>query len=452
MSVDQLMELIEKSDLTVRRGTVERVVGLGLETLGPAARIGEMCHIFPAGEGAPLRAEVVGFRGRHMLLMPYDVLTGIGPGSVVESQGVPFRVPVSRAMAGRVLNGLGSPIDGGGPIVPEAWYDTDTEAANPLDRPRITEPMTLGIRAIDGLMTCGRGQRIGIFAGSGVGKSTLLGMIARNAQADINVIALVGERGREVRDFIEKDLGREGMRRTVLVAATSDRPAMERLKCAMVATSIAEYFRDQGLSVMLMMDSLTRFAMAQREIGLATGEMPVSRGYTPSLFHVLPKLLERSGNFGKGSITGIYTVLVEGDDMNEPISDTVRGILDGHIVLSRALAAHNHFPAVDVLQSISRLMPEVADETHRRLAGRMRNLMATYANFSDLIAIGAYKAGASPEVDEAIRYHGPIDAFLTQRVEEASTLPQTLERMKQAVAAADTALPDAAPADETSAQ
>lgn len=435
MKAERLRELIEKSDLTVRRGTVERVVGLGLETLGPAARIGEVCHIFPAGGGEPVRAEVVGFHGRHMLLMPYDVLKGIGPGSVVESLGVPFRIPVGHGLVGRVVDGMGSPIDGKGPIEPEAWYDTDTEVSNPLDRPRITEPMELGVRAIDGLMTCGRGQRIGIFAGSGVGKSTLLGMIARNARADVNVIALVGERGREVRDFIERDLGREGMARTVLVTATSDRPAMERLKCAMVATTIAEYFRDQGRAVMLMMDSLTRFAMAQREIGLATGEMPVSRGYTPSLFHVLPKLLERSGNFAKGSITGIYTVLVEGDDMNEPISDTVRGILDGHIVLTRALATRNHFPAIDVLQSISRLMPEVAGEAHRELAGRMRRLMATYANYSDLIAIGAYKPGGSPEVDEAIRFHDPISGFLRQKVDDVCGLTETVARMKQTLAA-----------------
>ena len=438
MSDDQLLELLDKSDLTVRRGTVERVVGLGLETLGPAARIGEVCRIFPAGGGEPVRAEVMGFRGRHMLLMPYDVLTGVGPGSVVESLGVPFRIPVGSGLVGRVVDGMGSPIDGRGPIDPEAWYDTDTGSTNPLRRPRITQPMALGVRAIDGLMTCGRGQRIGIFAGSGVGKSTLLGMMARNAQADINVIALVGERGREVRDFIERDLGEEGMRRTVLVTATSDRPAMERLKCAMVATTIAEYFRDRGQAVMLMMDSLTRFAMAQREIGLATGEMPVSRGYTPSLFHVLPKLLERSGNFDTGSITGIYTVLVEGDDMNEPISDTVRGILDGHIVLTRALATRNHFPAIDVLQSISRLMPEVAGEEHRQLAGRMRELMATYANYSDLIAIGAYKKGGSPEVDEAIRFHPRIGDFLRQRVDEACGLPETVERMKQTLEPADT--------------
>ena len=434
MALSGLLEIIRQADLTVRRGSVDRVVGLGVESRGPAVRIGEVCRIYPDGGGEPVTAEVVGFRERRILLMPYDSLTGVGPGSAVEATGAPFRVPVGMGLAGRVVDGIGRPMDGGGPLVPEAWYGTDGKESNPLSRPRIREPLALGVRAIDSLLTCGRGQRIGIFAGSGVGKSTLLGMIARNAQADINVITLVGERGREVRDFIEKDLREEGMKRTVLVVATSDRPAMVRLKCAMTATTIAEFFRDKGLSVMLMMDSLTRFAMAQREVGLAAGEPPVSRGYTPSLFAVMPRLLERSGSFEKGSITGIYTVLVEGDDMNEPISDTVRGILDGHIVLSRALAMHNRFPAIDVLASISRLMPDVSGKEHMALAGRMRDLLATYENYADLITIGAYKPGSSPEVDEAIRYHGPIVDFLKQRVDEPCDMQQTLAMMKQILA------------------
>ena len=434
MALNGMLEIVKQADLTVRRGSVDRVVGLGVESRGPSVRIGEVCRINPDDGGAPVTAEVVGFRERRILLMPYDNLNGIGPGSVVEATGAPFRVPVGMGLMGRIVDGTGRLMDGGEPFTPEAWYGAGGKESNPLSRPRICEPLALGVRAIDSLLTCGRGQRIGIFAGSGVGKSTLLGMIARNAQADINVIALVGERGREVRDFIEKDLQEEGMKRTVLVVATSDRPAMVRLKCAMTATTIAEFFRDKGLSVMLMMDSLTRFAMAQREVGLATGEPPVSRGYTPSLFAVMPKLLERSGNFEKGSITGIYTVLVEGDDMNEPISDTVRGILDGHIVLSRALAMHNRFPAIDVLASISRLMPDVSGKEHMALAGRMRDLLATYENYADLITIGAYKPGSSPEVDEAIRYHGPIVEFLKQRVDEPCDMQQTLAMMKQILA------------------
>lgn len=358
MSLDRMVEIISSTDLTVSRGTVERVVGLAVETLGPNVKIGEICNIYPMRGKEPVKAEVVGFRDKRILLMPFDNLSGIGPGSIVEATGQPFKIPVGMGLIGRIIDGTGSLIDDKGPIEPEDFYNVEGNPSNPLSRPRIKERITLGVKALDSLLSVGRGQRIGIFAGSGVGKSTLLGMIARNAQADINVIGLVGERGREVRDFIEKDLKEEGMKRSVLVVETSDRPAMARLKCAMVATTVAEYFRDKGLSVMLMMDSLTRFAMAQREIGLATGEPPVSRGYTPSIFAIMPKLLERSGNFNKGSITGIYTVLVEGDDMNEPIADTVRGILDGHIVLSRALAMQNHFPAIDVLGSISRLMPE----------------------------------------------------------------------------------------------
>lgn len=434
MALRQMLGVIKDADLTVCSGRVERVIGLAVESLGPPVKIGEVCNIYPVMGKEPVKAEVVGFRDKHMLLMPFDNLSGIGPGSLVESTGMPFSIPVGMDLMGRVLDGLGNPIDEKGPIKAETYYKIDGHSSNPLVRPRINERITLGVKAIDGLLSCGRGQRIGIFAGSGVGKSTLLGMIARNASADVNVIGLVGERGREVRDFIEKDLKEEGMKKSVLVVATSDRPAMARLKCAMVATSIAEFFRDKGLSVMLMMDSLTRFAMAQREIGLATGEAPVSRGYTPSIFAIMPQLLERSGNFENGSITGIYTVLVEGDDMNEPVADTVRGILDGHIVLTRALAMKNHYPAIDVLKSISRLMSEIAPREQLDLAGKMRNLMATYENYSDLIGIGAYKKGSNPEVDNAIAYHNNIEEFLKQRVDDHFNSDDTFELMKKALA------------------
>lgn len=432
--MNQMLNVLDEADLTVCSGSVERVVGLAVESLGPPVKIGEVCNIYPSVGKKPVKAEVVGFREKHMLLMPYDNLSGIGPGSRVESTGMPFSIPVGMGLLGRILDGLGSPIDEKGPIKAEAYYNINGKSSNPLFRPLIKDRINIGVKAIDGLLSCGRGQRIGIFAGSGVGKSTLLGMIARNASADVNVIGLVGERGREVRDFIEKDLKEEGMRKTVLVVATSDRPAMARLKCAMVATTIAEFFRDKGLSVMLMMDSLTRFAMAQREIGLATGEAPVSRGYTPSIFAIMPQLLERSGNFETGSITGIYTVLVEGDDMNEPVADTVRGILDGHIVLTRALAMKNHYPAIDVLKSISRIMPEVVSREHLELAGKMRNLMATYNNYSDLITIGAYKQGSNPEVDMAIAYHDKIEAFLKQWVSDHFGENDTFELLKQTLA------------------
>lgn len=428
MALERFMKVLKDTDLAVGRGSVDRVVGLAVESNGPPAKIGEICSI-GTSKGGKVKAEVVGFKDNRMLLMPYSSLSGIGPGSPVESTGTSFSIPVGMGLIGRILDGVGEPIDDKGPIEAEEIYKVDGQSSNPLFRPRINEPLSLGVKALDGLLTCGRGQRIGIFAGSGVGKSTLLGMIARNAKADVNVIGLVGERGREVRDFIERDLKQEGMSRSVLVVATSDTPAMSRLKCAMVATTIAEYFRDKGLSVLLMMDSLTRFAMAQREIGLSTGEPPVSRGYTPSIFSVMPKLLERSGNFEKGSITGIYTVLVEGDDMNEPVADTVRGILDGHIVLTRALAMKNHYPAIDVLSSVSRVMPEIVSREHLNSANQMRELMATYETYSDLIGIGAYKAGSNPDVDKAIRYHGPINDFLRQSVEEHFDLEQVVGQM-----------------------
>jgi flagellum-specific ATP synthase len=348
---------------------------------------------------------------------------------MVEPTGNMLRIPVGSELIGRTIDGYGQPIDGRGGFERLPTYSVGSKPSNPFTRPRIDTRIHFGVKAIDGLLTCGRGQRMGIFSGSGVGKSTLLGMIARNISSDVNVIALVGERGREVLDFIEKDLGEEGMRKSVLVVATSDQPAMMRLKCAMVATTIAEYFKDQGRHVLLLMDSLTRFAMAQREIGLAIGEPPVARGYTPSIYTMLPKLLERSGNFENGSITGIYTVLVEGDDVNEPISDTVRGIIDGHIVLSRAIAMKNHYPAIDILASISRLMNELVSEDHKKTANAVRGLLSLYEENSDLISIGAYKAGSNPELDRAVSLMDGINAFLCQGVSESFTYEETLRMM-----------------------
>jgi len=376
-----------------------------------------------------VQAEVVGFRDNRALLMPLGEMGNISYGNEVIATGRSLRVPVGRALLGRVLDGLGRPLDGRGPIEPEAEAPVAQSPPHPLRRSRITRPLSFGVRAVDGLLTCGRGQRIGIFSGSGVGKSTLLAMIARHSDADVNVIALIGERGREVLDFIEKDLGEEGMRRSVVVVATSDQPAILRIKGAQVATSIAEHFRDQGLDVMLTMDSVTRFAWAQRELGLAVGEPPTTRGYTPSVFAVLPKLLERSGTSPHGSITGLYTILVEGDDMNEPVADVVRSILDGHIVLSRDLAARGHYPAIDVLQSVSRLMPDVADEPHRRAAERMRELLSVYRSAEDLINIGAYTAGTNAKIDEACAAMDDIRAFLKQDLNESSSRDQTHQRL-----------------------
>lgn len=409
-------------------GRVSQVIGLIVESDGPIAQIGEYCTI--EGDNTPIPAEVVGFKGEKILLMPLGQMQGIRAGSRVVSSGRPLMVGVGPALLGRILNGLGEPIDGGGAIEAIAHRPLDNEPPNPLTRRRITEPLQLGIKAIDGLLTCGEGQRMGIFAGSGVGKSTLLGMMARNTSADINVIALIGERGREVRDFIERDLGEEGLKRSVLVIATSDQPALQRLKGAMVATSIAEYFRDQGHSVLFMMDSVTRFAMAQREIGLAVGEPPATKGYTPSVFALLPKLLERSGTAEQGAITGLYTVLVDGDDFNEPISDAVRGILDGHIVLSRDLAALNHYPAIDILGSVSRVMTEITDQEHREKASQMREVLATYRNARDLINIGAYAKGSNPAIDRAIALNDTVTSFLRQGVFDPVTAEETVQLLK----------------------
>ena len=412
-------------------GKVVNVVGLTVESAGPDARLGDICSIFPEGEDArPVMAEVVGFKDKKTLLMPYEAVEGIGLNCLVQNLGVPLSVEVSDDMLGRTLDGLGRPTDG--TTLPRGKsYPVEAMPPDPMSRAIIDEVLTLGVKAVDGLLTVGTGQRIGIFAGSGVGKSTLMGMFARNTKADINVIALIGERGREVREFIERDLGEEGMRRSVVVVATSDKPALERNKAAKTATAIAEYFRDKGKDVLLMMDSLTRFSMAQREIGLASGEPPVSRGYPPSVYSEMPKLLERAGRASKGSITGLYTVLVDGDDFNEPITDTARSILDGHIVLDRKLGHKNHYPAIDVLQSISRCMSQIVDRDHKKLAGKLKTVLATYNEAEDLINIGAYKAGSNPAIDMAIQKIDAVNGFLCQDVDEKVDYGQTCELLKQ---------------------
>ena len=427
----QMIQQLQNADTFSLTGRIENIVGMSIEASGKNAAVGDICRIYNGDTGDQVTAEVVGFKNDRILLMPYSDMSGISAGNFVRNTGKQLTLPMGPFLRGRIINALGQPIDGGPAFEAGASHCVEGKYINPLSRPAITERMEFGVKAIDGLLTIGKGQRIGIFAGSGVGKSTLMGMIARNVKADINVIALVGERGREVLDFVRKDLGEEGMARSVLVVATSDQPAMLRKKCPSVATGIAEYFRDQGYDVLLMMDSLTRFAMAQREIGLAVGEPPVARGYTPSIYAELPKLLERSGNFERGSITGVYTVLVEGDDTNEPIADTVRGILDGHIVLSRRLAAANHYPAIDVGASISRLMTDIVPMENRRTAGRVRDIMSVYEKSSDLVSIGAYKAGTNPKLDYALGKIDAIDAFLKQGIDEAFSYEQTMGEMER---------------------
>jgi flagellum-specific ATP synthase len=412
---------VREADLHRRHGRVVDLIGLIVECTGLEAEVGEVCAI-QTGRGRPeVPAEVVGFRAGRTLLMALGDATGIGPGARVTASGQPLKVDVSDALLGRALDGLGRPMDGLGPVPGGSWRAAEASPPDPLSRPRITERVTLGVRALDALVPCGRGQRLGIFAGSGVGKSSLLGMIARSTSAEINVICLVGERGREVLEFMQRDLGEEGLARSVVVCATSDQPALVRLKAAFTATAIAEYFRDQGKNVMMMMDSVTRFAMAQREVGLAIGEPPATRGYTPSVFAMLPKLLERTGTSPEGSITALYTVLVDGDDMNEPIADAVRGILDGHIVLSRHLAHAGPYPAVDVLASVSRLVGEITSPDVRSAGNEVRKLMATYKEKADLISIGAYQPGSDPAIDAAIEARGPIDGFLKQLSSEPSS-------------------------------
>ena len=412
-------------------GKVVQIVGLVIECNGPNVSMGELCYVQSHFEDVePLPAEVVGFREGYVLLMPLGETKGIGPGCQVVSAQKVLQVKVGPELLGRVIDGLGNPIDGKGPILCQKEYPIQADPPAPLERPVIKDSLYVGVRAIDGLITMGQGQRIGIMAGSGVGKSTLLSMIARNTEADISVIALVGERGREVKEFIERDLGEEGLKRSVVVVATSDKPALVRIKGALTATAIAEYFRDRGRKVVLMMDSVTRFAMAQREVGLTVGEPPATRGYTPSVFALLPRLLERAGTSAKGSITGIYTVLVDGDDMNEPIADAVRSILDGHIVLSRNIAAQNHFPAIDVLASVSRVMSAVVPKEHMEANRKLRALMAVYKEAEDLIHIGAYVKGSSPKIDEAVQKIDAINDFLCQGVFEVQSFEETIQRLE----------------------
>ncbi len=397
-------------------GKVTKIVGLTVESVGPPCKLNDLCNITSKDGTQKVMEEVVCLRDIRVLLKPFECVEGIGLGAVVENTKEPLKVQVGEELLGRSLDGLGRPLDGEELHLSET-YPIEAPPPDALKRKMISEVLPLGVKAVDGMITVGKGQRIGIFAGSGVGKSTLLGMFARNTKADINVIALIGERGREVREFIERDLGEEGLKRSVLVIATSDKPALIRNKAAKTATAIAEYFRDQGKDVLLMMDNMTRFCMAQREIGLASGEPPVTRGYPPSVYSELPKVLERAGNSEKGSITGLYAVLVDGDDFNEPISDTARGILDGHIVLSRKLGHKNHYPAIDVLQSISRCMSGIATESHKAVAGKVKNVLATYNEAEDLINIGAYKSGSNPEIDFAISKIRQVNEFLVQDVE-----------------------------------
>ncbi|WP_107837881.1 flagellar protein export ATPase FliI [Metasolibacillus meyeri] len=432
MKTAQLIEHIPNLNTFKKFGRVTRVVGLMIESRGPESSIGDVCkiHVQTVQHGQQtILAEVVGFRDEIVVLMPFSSLREISIGCLVEGTGKPLEVKVGPELIGKILDSMGNPYDGY--TLPKGLVTVQTERQppNPMTRPPISERMEVGVKAIDGMLTIGTGQRVGIFAGSGVGKSTLLGMIARNTKADLNVIALVGERGREVREFIERDLGPEGLSRSIVVAATSDQPALMRIKAAFTATAIAEYFRDRGMNVMLMMDSVTRVAMAQREVGLAVGEPPATRGYTPSVFAILPSLLERTGTNLKGSITAFYTVLVDGDDMNEPIADTVRGILDGHIVLDRTLANKGQYPAINVLKSVSRLMNHITEPEHVKAAERLRELYYTYAKSEDLINIGAYKRGTSREIDEAIQYEPLITAFLKQGYKDHISMEQAVNEL-----------------------
>lgn len=426
----QKYQNIAEESFFVKKGKIVNVVGLTIESRGPDAKMGDICYIHPQDETmTPIMAEVVGFKEGKTQLMPYDATDGIGTGNIVVNTGKPLTVNVSDGLLGHTLDGLGRTANNE-TMADSRAYSVEASPPDPMSRKMIDEVLTLGVKAVDGLLTVGKGQRIGIFAGSGVGKSTLLGMFARNTKADINVIALIGERGREVREFVERDLGPEGMKRSVVVVATSDRPALERNKAAKTATAIAEYFRDQGKDVLLMMDSLTRFSMAQREIGLAGGEPPVSRGYPPSVYSQMPKLLERAGRAANGSITGLYTVLVDGDDFNEPITDTARSILDGHIMLSRKLGHKNHYPAIDVLQSISRCMSQIADKPHKAAAGRLKNVLATYTEAEDLINIGAYKNGSNKDIDYAIEKIDAVNQFLMQDVNEKYDFDETVSTLE----------------------
>lgn len=431
------LDIIEQTDPIPVHGRVSQAIGLVVEGYVPISTLGEMCEITPVGSGKPVPAEVVGFREDKVLLMPLGEVTGIGPGSSIVRIGTGAAAAVGESLLGRVIDGLGNPLDGKGPLKALAFRPLYIPPPNPMERRRIAQPLDLGVRAVNGFLTCGKGQRAGIFAGSGVGKSVLLGMIARYTAADVNVIALIGERGREAKEFIEKHLQDEGLRRSVVVVATSDQPPLVRRRAAFLSIAIAEYFRDRDLNVILMMDSLTRLAYAQREIGLATGEPPATKGYTPSVFALLPKFLERAGtSAGHGAITGLFTVLVEGDDLNDPVSDAVRAILDGHIVLSRELAAHNHFPAIDILNSTSRVMVDVVGPEQWENARRLRDLMAAYKKAEDLIHIGAYKAGSDAKTDRAIAKRDEIQAFLRQEMNERCDLREGVAALKRLAAGA----------------
>ena len=430
LDLERYLNKIDETSPVSSKGRVKAVIGLLVRAIVPEARVGEVCLILNSRSSAAVKAEVVGFQGGDVLLMALGDLVDVGPESEVIPTGRSLTIRVGEDLLGRVLNGLGEPMDGKGPLSEFEEYSVYGRPPDPLQRNRVIKPLSIGVRAIDSLLTCGEGQRIGVFSAAGVGKSTLLGMIARNTEADVNVITLVGERGREVRDFLEESLGEGGLKRSVVVCATSNEPSLVRLKCAYVGTAIAEYFRVRGKRVLLMMDSVTRFARAQREVGLASGEPPARAGYTPSVFAELAKLLERTGNSDTGSITAFYTVLVAGDDMNEPVADEVRSILDGHIILSRELAAQSHFPAIDVLESVSRVMPAVTDDEHRRAAAKMREVLATYAKQKDLILLGAYRQGSDPKVDFAISRISAVNSFLQQSTGECPSATQTVDRLK----------------------
>jgi len=432
VNINSYIKTIDKIDSYTRFGKIKRVVGLMIESVGPQVNIGNVCYIHPE-KGEKITAEVVGFTGENVLLMPYTQISDIGPGSLVEATDQSLMIKVGKSLIGNVVDALGQPLDQSQLPLGLKSVPTEQEPPNPLERPRILEPIELGVKTLDAMLTVGKGQRIGIFAGSGVGKSTLLGMIARNSEADINVIALVGERGREVKEFIEADLGVEGLKRSIVIVATSDQPALMRIKGASTATAISENFRDLGYNVNLMMDSVTRVAMAQREVGLATGEPPTTKGYPPSVFALLPKLLERTGTSSKGSITAFYTVLVDGDDLNDPIADATRGILDGHIVLDRKLAEQGQFPAINVLKSISRVMPQITTDSERKLANEIRLHLSTYEENYELIQIGAYKKGTSPQVDRAIQLNPKIVDFLKQDINEKCSRSEAIEMMKSVV-------------------
>jgi flagellum-specific ATP synthase len=432
INLKKYQSFVETISFVKKRGRVSRVTGLIIEGDGPPVSLGSLCTLISNQRDKTVDAEVVGFRDNKILLMPLGEMTGIEPGSIIESKDESPLLNVSDGLLGRVLDGTGKPLDGKGAIPLGVDYPIFSTPLNPLEKDRVREPLDVGIRAINALLTCGKGQRLGIMAGTGVGKSILLGMAARNTAADVNVVALIGERGREVREFIEENLGEEGMKKSVVVAAASDQPPLVRLRGAFIAHTIAEYFRDQGKDVLLMMDSVTRFALAQREIGLSVGEPPTTRGFTPSVFSLLPKLMERAGtSSGKGTITGLYTVLVEGDDLTEPISDSVRAILDGHIVLSRRLSSHNHYPAIDVLESISRLMIDVVSKEQTQLAMQFKDILATYREAEDLINIGAYAQGSNPKIDLAIQKIEAFNQFLRQDMMESAAMTDSINQLKK---------------------